>query len=306
MGQHESRESFIAHCESNASFHFFGFVYVRHWIYLIGILSTCLLTSTAYCKHPDAVWTNSRIKGTPEPPPPYRAEQIFESISLENPTEMIRIPSTDRWCVVQLTGEIVSFAGDGSGTPQRMIDLKEIDPDTKRAYGIVFHRDYPRKPWCYIAYAYLPRDPQGTKLSRFRVNVSDSPTIDPQSERTLARWSSQGHAGGSLHFGPDGYLYVSVGDGQPPNPPDAWNTGQDLGNLQAAILRIDVDGQSGDLPYGIPPDNPFVDTPNARGEIWAFGLRNPWKMSFDPVSGALWTGDVGMGNARDGLPRATW
>ncbi len=133
----------------------------------------------------------------------------------------------------------------------------------------------------------------GTRLSRFRVQDTSLPIIDPKSETVYASWNSEGHSGGSLHFGRDGYLYVSVGDGQNPNPPDKLDTGQDLSDLEASVLRIDVDHESDGLPYRIPADNPFVGQSGARGEIWAYGFRNPWKMAFDPATGSLWTGDVG-------------
>jgi len=78
-----------------------------------------------------------------------------------------------------------------------------------------------------------------------------------------------GHNGGDLHFGPDGYLYISTGDGANPNPPDVLDTGQDLSDLLSSILRIDVDREVNGKPYAVPPDNPFLKTPNARPEIWA-------------------------------------
>lgn len=133
---------------------------------------------------------------------------------------------------------------------------------------------------------------QGTRLSRFRVSDPSVPIIDPTSEIVYAGWNSEGHSGGSLHFGHDGYLYVTVGDGQNPNPPDRLEMGQDISDLEGSVLRIDVDRRSGDLPYSIPADNPFVGRENARGEIWAFEFRNPWKMAFDPKTDSLWTGDV--------------
>jgi len=96
-----------------------------------------------------------------------------------------------------------------------------------------------------------------------------------------------------LKFGPDGYLYISTGDAAPANPPDTFKTGQDIGDLLSSILRIDVDAADDGRNYRIPPDNPFVDLPGARGEVWAYGLRNPWRMSFDRQTGDLWVGDVG-------------
>ena len=103
------------------------------------------------------------------------------------------------------------------------------------------------------------------------------------------------HHGGQLEFGPDGYLYISFGDGTGPlfEPTPDFKRSQDMTSLGGKILRIDVDASQGELPYGIPADNPFVGKGEARAEIYALGFRNPWKFSFDRDTGALYTSDVG-------------
>ena len=101
------------------------------------------------------------------------------------------------------------------------------------------------------------------------------------------------HNGGHLAFGPDGFLYVGMGDTGPQGDPQGH--GQDLGTLLGKMLRIDIDHADGELPYSIPKDNPFRDRPGARPEVWALGLREPWRFSFDPMTGDLWVGDVGQG-----------
>ncbi len=109
----------------------------------------------------------------------------------------------------------------------------------------------------------------------------------------LITWLAGGHNGGDLHFGNDGFLYISTGDGASPNPPDALNTGQDISDLLSSVLRIDVDHHDPGKPYAVPADNPFVKMPGTRPEVWAYGFRNPWRMSFDRPTGDLWVGDVG-------------
>ncbi len=103
---------------------------------------------------------------------------------------------------------------------------------------------------------------------------------------------SRYHAGGALRFGPDGMLYLALGDGQPNNDPRG--DGQNLETLQGSIVRIDVTAASEASPYAVPSDNPFTGIPDARPEIWAYGLRHPWRMAFDPATGELWAGDVGQ------------
>jgi len=100
------------------------------------------------------------------------------------------------------------------------------------------------------------------------------------------------HNGGSIAFGPDGHLYIGLGDGGGRNDPKL--TGQDLTNLMGGLLRIDVDHTDGDLQYAIPKDNPFLDRKGARPELYAYGFRNPWRISFDRKTGLLWAADVGQ------------
>src|SRR5436309_900374 len=121
----------------------------------------------------------------------------------------------------------------------------------------------------------------------------EPPRCDPKSEKILITWLAGGHNGCDMHFGPDGFLYISTGDGADPNPPDRLDTGQDLSDLLSSILRIDVDREDPGKPYAVPPDNPFVNMAGARPEIWSYGFRNPWRMSFDRATGDLWVGDVG-------------
>lgn len=252
-------------------------------------LLLCLACTTTI----HAQWTASRIHGSPEAPKPCIAEQAFAAMELHEALEMIAMPGAQRFVAVEKGGKIWSFK-DAPDTSAKdlLIDLKPEHPLLQYAYGIAFHPQWKQNGHVFLCYAYGDKVSDGTKLSRFKLTQQEPPMLDPQSETVLLTWRSGGHNGASLQFGPDGMLYISTGDSEVPSPPDPLNTGQDISDLLSSILRIDVDHAENGKAYAIPADNPFVKTPNAMPEIWAFGFRNPWKISFDD-QGRLWCGDVG-------------
>lgn len=242
-------------------------------------------------------WTTSAIHGTPHPPLPYVTERVFPELTFDRPVDLMPVPGTDRMLMVQLGGEIVTFADRQD--LHVAADIGEL-PDAKavgsalRVYGFAFHPDFLRNRQCFVCYVLKAGDPNGTRVSRFEARSTNPLTIDLASEQIIVSWLGGGHNGGSLQFGPrDGMLYISTGDGAPAFPPDIHRSGQDISDLLASVLRIDVDHPSKDRLYSIPQDNPFVNTSGARGEVWTYGHRNPWRMSFDPATGDLWIGDVG-------------
>src|SRR5207302_6410623 len=143
--------------------------------------------------------------------------------------------------------------------------------------------------------------PKGSRVSRFTAK-GEPPALDRASEKVIFEWPNGGHNGGCLKFGPDGYLYIVTGDGS--GIADQMNIGQDLSSIHAKLLRIDVDtpqGEPGALAtgggrknYSIPKDNPFINVKGARPEIYAYGLRQLWRFSFDRNTGDLWGGEVGQ------------
>jgi glucose/arabinose dehydrogenase len=216
---------------------------------------------------------------------------------------------------------VVTHAGDGSGrlfvcTQQGIVrvfpnrqDVTEeqvqtfLDIDEKVVYkdneneegllGMAFHPKYAENGEFFLYYTTADA-PHTSVVSRFRVSKDDPNRADPASEEELLRipqpyWN---HNGGTIVFGPDGYLYVGLGDGGAANDPHGH--GQNLKTLLGSILRIDVDRKDPGLNYAIPKDNPFAGRQDARGEIWAYGLRNIWRMAFDPKTNVLWAGDVGQ------------
>lgn len=239
-------------------------------------------------------WTTSTITGSLEPPAPYKLEQLWPHFEISQPVELVSAPGSDRMFLLEVQGRIVSFKyKDPQAQLEPFADLKQEEPELYRAYGMTFHPNFAENRYCYVCYVLTAGTVDGTRVSRFEVTRDDPPKLVPGSEKIIITWDAGGHNGGCLHFGPDGYLYISTGDGGSAFPPDGRNTGQDVSDLFASILRIDVDHSENGRPYTIPKDNPFVSLENARGEIWAYGLRNPWKMAFDPDNGRLWVGDVG-------------
>ncbi|WP_166831886.1 PQQ-dependent sugar dehydrogenase [Thalassoroseus pseudoceratinae] len=238
-------------------------------------------------------WTTSRVHGSPEPPKPYRTERVFPRLKFDRPVAMMPAPGSGRLFVAELGGKLYSFPNQPDVTRADLFfDGPAEITGLTRLYDLTFDPEYQQNRYVYLSYITERQDPRGTKVSRFTVTDANPPRVEPESELVLIEWQSGGHNGGCLRFGPDGLLYISTGDASSPSPPDGLNTGQDISDLLASILRIDVRGASQDRPYRIPPDNPFIDHDSARPEVWAYGLRNPWKMSFDDT-GNLWVGDVG-------------
>ncbi|MEM1070723.1 MAG: family 16 glycoside hydrolase [Planctomycetota bacterium] len=158
--------------------------------------------------------------------------------------------------------------------------------------GLAMHPNFKDNGLFYVYYSHI--DNRRSIVSQFRVSKSDPNKADPNSEVVLMEIKQpfQNHNGGAIEFGPDGFLYIALGDGGFRNDP--YSNSQNLSTLLGSILRIDVDNPSNGRNYGIPSDNPFVDRTGARPEIYAYGLRNPWRIAFDKETGNLWVGDVGQ------------
>lgn len=162
--------------------------------------------------------------------------------------------------------------------------------------GLAFHPKFKENGEFFVYYTadYVDEADRKSVISRFRVSKDDPNEADLASEEVLMEipqpyWN---HNGGTIVFGPDSYLYVGMGDGGLAGDPHG--AGQNLGTLLGKALRIDVDRRDPGLAYAIPKDNPFVGREGARGEIWAYGIRNIWRMAFDRATGDLWAGDVGQ------------
>lgn len=193
-------------------------------------------------------------------------------------------------------GGLLKVVRDGTVLDEAYLDLTDaVSTDSERGLlGVVFPEGFAEHGRFYVSYT----DTRGTStLSRF---LATGDRADRESETVLLQVVQPyaNHNGGHIVFGPDGYLYTSFGDGG--SGGDPMGNGQDTFTLLGSMLRIDV-GETPDSPvdpsadeYGIPPDNPFADGEDALPEIWSYGLRNPWRFSFDRMTGDLWIGDVGQ------------
>jgi uncharacterized repeat protein (TIGR03806 family) len=235
-------------------------------------------------------WTTSKVIGSPEPPPAYRAENAFPRIKLFEPLDLFQPAGSDRFFVAQRDGKVFSFENKpGADKAELALELpKQI------IYGMTFHPKFADNGYLYLTY--LPHGdtvlPNGSRVARFTVNKTTPPTVDRASELVIFEWKSGGHNGGCLKFGPDGCLYLGTGDGS--GIADSDVIGQDLSSVNARILRFDVDHPAAGKNYGIPKDAPFANVAGARPEIYAYGLRQPWRFSFDKKTGDLWVGEVGQ------------
>ncbi len=228
----------------------------------------------------------------------YSLYNPFPNISVLDPVDLQNSgDSTDRIFVVEQTGRIKVF--DNSPAIQSTKTFLDITDRVAAGgemglLGLAFHPDYENNGYFYVNYTFS--SPLMTRISRFTVSFANPDSADKNSELILLSFNQPfpNHNGGWIGFGlNDGYLYIGVGDGG--SSGDPRNNAQDLTNLLGKILRINVDNQDTGLDYAIPPDNPFVDsTGGVKKEIYAWGLRNPWRNSFDPVTGWLWCGDVGQ------------
>lgn len=235
-------------------------------------------------------------------PMPIKVVEAYPNLRISRPIVITGAgDGSGRLFVASQTGEVVVFdqANDTVEEAKPFIDLSDRviykDRENEEGFlGLTFHRQFSQNGKFYVYYTTSDR-PHVSVLSEFRTADGSQNTIgDPNTERELLRiqqpfWN---HNGGTVAFGPDGYLYVALGDGGKGNDP--LKSGQDLSKLLGSILRIDVDRQEGERAYGIPKDNPLVGRKGVWPEIYASGIRNIWRMSFDKPTGRLWAADVGQ------------
>lgn len=239
---------------------------------------------------------NRLLFGFNTKPAAYQLENAFPNLKFNSPVEFVHAgDGTNRIFVLEQPGVIKVFDNNpGTKEAATYLDIRDKvdDGGEMGLLGIAFDPNFKENGYFYLNYN--KRNPLETIIARFKANSYKDTKVSPASETIVMRFSQpyDNHNGGKLAFGPDGYLYIAVGDG------GAWgdqhNYAQNRTSLLGKILRIDVNKRDKNN-YGIPAENPYVgNTESFREEIYAYGLRNPWRFSFDSKTGQLWAGDVGQ------------
>ncbi|ONI90140.1 glucose/sorbosone dehydrogenase-like protein [Actinosynnema sp. ALI-1.44] len=207
---------------------------------------------------------------------------------LSRPNSIAALPD-GRLLITEKRGTIRAYDRRTGLAAKPVLDIQDRVSETENErglLGVAIPADFARSRTIYVAYT--RKSDEAVTLSRFRLATGKEEVLLAQQHTEFGN-----HNGGNLAFGKDGFLYFGIGDGG--GGGDPLNSGQNKNTLLGKILRIDVNRACAPLAYCVPRDNPFVGVANARAEIWAWGLRNPWKFSFDPADGSLWIGDVGQG-----------
>lgn len=244
--------------------------------------------------------SDSSTGGEPPTPPPepgsYEVESAFPEVSFNLPLDLQHAgDGSDRIFVVERGGTIQVFPNGASATgTTTFLDISgQVDTRGEGGLlGLAFHPDFESNGFFYVNYT--TDNPFRTVISRFQIS-SDPNQANASSEVEVLSFNQpfSNHNGGQIRFGPDGYLYIATGDGGGGGDPQ--ENAQDRSNLLGKILRIEVDGTQNGQNYVIPPDNPYAGNDRGfREEIYAYGLRNPYRFSFDAETGQLWAGDVGQ------------
>jgi glucose/arabinose dehydrogenase/mono/diheme cytochrome c family protein len=233
------------------------------------------------------------VVGSPDPAPPYRTARTRPGYRPPFPITVKPVPGRPQMLAITESGpyeaaSLVRFPDRPDVTAADAVALHRF-PGV--AYDLAFHPKFAENGFLFVGWNGKGDGSHFTRVTRFTLDPTTL-DLDPASAKLVIEWDSNGHNGGALAFGSDGTLFVTSGDGTADS--DVDRMGQRPGHLRAKVLRIDVDRPAPGNGYSVPADNPFVADPRFRPETWAYGLRNPWRMGFDPASGQLWVGNNGQ------------
>ena len=262
----------------------------RLWFPGILIIVTTVLVLTACYEKQDVA--ASQMSKSESSLPGVRLQRVFEKVELSVPVLMLQAPGDDsHWYVVQKHGQILKISNETQQATlfAELSDRVDSGPNEAGLLGMAFHPQYETNGQVYLSYT--TDDSSLTSIiSRMkRDDKEDRLLVESEQILFKVRQPYSNHNGGHVAFGPDGYLYVGLGDGGSGGDPKGH--GQNTQTLLGSMLRVDVNQGS---PYAIPSDNPFASGEKGRAEIYAWGLRNPWRWSFDRKTGELWVADVGQ------------
>lgn len=227
----------------------------------------------------------------------FAAVEVFPQADFKQPVFLTAVPGDGGLlAVAEQEGRVRVFAADGDGgDAATLLDISDrVESGGEEGLiGLAFDPGFADNGSFYVHYS--AADPRRSVIARFTATGEGTPGAEPETEAIIIEQEQpySNHNGGMLAFGPDGMLYLAFGDGGSQGDPEG--NAQDLSVILGKIIRIDVGASaSPGVPYSIPDDNPFAGTAGARGEIWAYGFRNPYRFSFDRGTGDLWAGDVGQ------------
>jgi glucose/arabinose dehydrogenase len=235
----------------------------------------------------------SRVVGSPDPPPPYRVKRVLPGLTFPFPIAVKHQPGSDRLLVITQAWPYGPAALQRVRDDPAAAEIETLFAVDGVAYEIAFHPDYATNGYVYVG-SNNPANgsPKQTRVTRYTMSRTPPYALDLKSAKVIIEWPSDGHNGGALAFGKDGMLYVTSGDGT--SDSDTHIVGQDLSKLTAKVLRIGVDHPEPGKAYAVPRDNPFVGVAGVRPETWAYGLRNPWRLTVDAKTGHVWVGNNGQ------------
>ncbi len=241
--------------------------------------------------------TTSTVVGFPDPPPPYRAVRAISTYRPGYPIQVKPIPGSNQMLLLTqprsygptTLWRFPNAAGVTEKDAEKLLDT----PHGGTATDFTFHPKFAENGYVYVGWnGGAKGEKKKCRVTRYTMKPAAPFTLDAASATTIIEWDSDGHNGLAMCFGNDGKFYVSSGDGT--SDSDTNDTGQKTDSLLAKLLRIDVDRPANGKQYSVPADNPFVGDPRFVPETWAYGTRNPWRITCDPVSGQIWLGQNGQ------------